>query len=192
MTGERLVGAFFWRRLDQPGHDSCRLFALTNGWLLEGMAVFAEARSACHLSYSVVADKAFRTKRADVVGYIGNRAVDLRIRSAGAGRWRIAGSSAAPIAGCLDVDLGFTPATNLLPIRRLALRVGERADAPAAYVQFPRLRLTKLPQRYERIARDKYAYESPKHGYAATLRVLPIGAVADYPRIFELVDPRLA
>jgi len=152
------------------------------------MAVFSEARRACDLTYSVTADAAFRTKRADVAGYVGNRAVEMRIRSAGAGRWRKAGSSAAPVAGCLDIDLGFTPATNLLPIRRLALRVGESADAPAAYVQFPRLRLTKLPQRYQRISRYEYAYESPRHGYAATLRVSPVGAVIDYPGIFQLLD----
>jgi hypothetical protein len=30
--------AFFWRKLDHPGHDSCRLFKLPKGWLLSGAA----------------------------------------------------------------------------------------------------------------------------------------------------------
>jgi hypothetical protein len=26
------VAIFLWRKLDHPGHDSCRLFKLANGW----------------------------------------------------------------------------------------------------------------------------------------------------------------
>ena len=98
--------------------------------------------------------------------------------------WR---GAATPLAGCLDVDLGFTPATNLLPIRRLALAIGQRAEARAAYLAFPRLRLLVLPQIYRRLSATRYAYESPAHGYSATLHVTKIGAIADYPGVFELV-----
>ena len=183
------VAAFFWRRLDHPGHDSCRLWKLEEGWRLSGAAVFAEARRACHFHYDVIADAAFRTRSAAVAGYVGKKAIAVRIRSAGMARWRVNGVSSAALRGCVDVDLGFTPATNLLPLRRLALRVGQHADAPAAYLEFPRMRFIRLPQRYERTGRDEYAYESPAHGYAETLRVLSSGAVAHYPGVFELVRP---
>ena len=187
----RLRAAFFWRRLDQPGYDSCRLFELANGWRLVGSAVFCEAQRACHFNYTVDADANFLSRRAAVVGFLGNRAVDLLVRSVGPGRWRIAGASTI-VAGCPDIDLGFTPATNLLPLRRLRLRVGQAADAPAAYLNLPALELTTLPQRYLRIARDRYEYESPTAGYAGTLRVSRAGAVVDYPGIFELVNPKRA
>jgi hypothetical protein len=36
------VEAFFWRKVDHPGYDSCRLFRVTNGWRLAGVAVFWE------------------------------------------------------------------------------------------------------------------------------------------------------
>jgi len=88
---------------------------------------------------------------------------------------------------CIDVDLGFTPATNQIAVRRLKLRVGERAEAPAAYVQFPRMNLVRLPQIYQRTGRSTYFYESPTASYSGTLRVLPSGAVSDYPDVFELV-----
>jgi Putative glycolipid-binding len=39
---------------------------------------------------------------------------------------------------CVDVDLGFTPATNTLPIRRLGLEVGEAAGLAVAWLNGPR------------------------------------------------------
>jgi hypothetical protein len=150
--------------------------------------VFREARRACHLQYEVIADAGFRSKSASVVGYFGKKAVEIRIRSSGPGRWRVNGTPNVDLAGCLDVDLGFTPSTNLLALRRLALRVGEHAEAPAAYLEFPRLRFTTLPQRYERVGRAQYRYEAPTVGYAGILKVSSVGAVVHYPGLFELIS----
>lgn len=187
---DRVVATFLWRRLEEPGHDACRLLASGDGWRLEGTGVFRTTAGACCLHYQVLADSQFHTRRALVTGYLGRRAIDLRIDAsgrAGSGRWRLNGEPAPGVDGCLDVDLGFTPATNLLPIRRLALRIGEAADAPAAYLSFPALRFRALPQRYQRTGRYAYGYESPTFGYAATLTVTRHGAVRDYPGLFELV-----
>jgi hypothetical protein len=186
---DRITAIFLWRRLEEPGHDTCRLFCCDDGWRLEGAAVFRAAAGPCCLQYRVLADNRFHTRRATVTGYLGRRAVDLRVAASGrpgARRWRLNGEPVPGVGGCVDVDLGFTPATNLLPIRRLALRIGEAADAPAAYLSFPGLRFRPLAQRYRRVGRDAYAYESPEFGYAATLRVDRHGAVADYPGLFEL------
>jgi len=185
--GAAPTAVFLWRRLDEPGHDACGLWRLDTGWRLSGAAAFREAGRPCHLRYDVLADRAWRTRRATVSGHVGRRAVDLRIASAGRGRWRLDGALQPAISGCVDVDLGFTPATNLLPLRRLALKIGERADAPAAYLEVPRLRLVVLPQTYHRLSRTRYAYASPTAGYADTLEVSPLGAVIHYPEVFELV-----
>lgn len=187
---QRVIATFLWHRLEHPGHDACRLLQAGDGWRLEGTSVFRTSAGACCLRYEALADRRFRTRRASVVGYLGRRAVDLRIQAAGpagSGRWRMNGEPVAGVDGCLDVDLGFTPATNLLPIRRLALRIGQEADAPAAYLTFPGLRMRPLAQRYRRVGRDAYAYESPSFGYAETLRVNRQGAVVDYPGLFQLV-----
>ena len=187
---DRITAIFLWRRLEEPGHDTCRLYCCDDGWRLEGTAVFRAATGPCCLQYRVLADNRFHTRRATVTGYLGRRAVDLRVAASGrpgARRWRLNGEPAAGVDGCLDVDLGFTPATNLLPIRRLALGIGEAADAPAAYLSFPALRLRTIPQRYQRTGRHTYAYESRTFGYAATLTVTRHGAVSDYPGLFGLV-----
>ena len=181
---------FLWRRLDEPGHDCCALWAVPGGWRLGGAAAFRERGQACQVHYEVAVDRQWRTRRAAVRGHAGRRAFDIRIARAGRGRWRLDGALVPDIHGCLDVDLGFTPATNLIAIRRLALRIGERAEAPAAYLQFPELRMVTLPQTYRRIAKHRYDYASPTAAYAGTLEVSALGAVVRYPGVFELVPAR--
>jgi hypothetical protein len=177
----------FWRKLDSPGHDSCRFFKLADGYRLRGAAVFLESGLVCHLQYDVIADAAFRTRSACVAGFVGKTSVELRIQTSGDQRWEVDGKHDSRIDGCLDVDLGFTPATNLLPLRRLALRVGQEAEAPAAYLEFPAMQFSVLSQRYKRLSRTAYAYEAPRFGYRGILRVSAIGAVVQYPGLFELV-----
>jgi hypothetical protein len=184
---EAPAAVFFWRRLDNPGYDSCRFFHSEDGCRLSGAAVFREGRLACHIRYEVLADNSFRTRSASLQGYVGSKPVDLRLRAIRGGRWTVNGVEQPAIRGCIDLDLGFTPATNLLPLRRLALRTGQEAQAPAAYLPFPKTEPIILPQRYKRLSRNEYDYESPRHGYRATLRVTPLGAVADYPGVFEML-----
>src|SRR5262245_23152843 len=154
-AGELLkpTAAFFWRKLDHPGHDSCRLFRVSNGWRLSGAAVFWDDGRPCHFHYEVVTDTAWRSRRAYIAGFLGNERIDLRMRAIGNARWRVAGKPQDNVAGCVDVDLGFTPATNLIALRRLSLKVGQYAEAPAAYLEFPKMRLVKLPQTYKRVGR---------------------------------------
>jgi hypothetical protein len=187
LSGSKPIASYLWKRLDQPGLDGCSLFRLASGWRLSGMAVFREQRKTCHFNYDVTTDGAWKTREARVSGYVGRRKVELRIRPGRNGHWRINDQVRKGMTDCIDVDLGFTPATNQIAVRRLALRVGERAEAPAAYVQFPRTNIVRLPQVYRRTGRTTYFYESPTASYSGTLRVLPSGAVRDYPGVFELL-----
>ena len=88
----------------------------------------------------------------------------------------------------MDIDLGFTPATNLLAIRRLKLSVGEQAEAPAAWLALPSLKLSVLPQTYLRSTQLEYEYEAPSVGYKRRLRVSKLGVVEEYPGLFEIAN----
>ena len=189
MTEGKPTAAFFWRRLDHPGHDSCRLFKLQKGWRLIGAAVFSDSGRPCHLLYEVITDPAWKSRRARVAGFVGNRAVELRVSVTNSLRWAVNGKELGNVSGCIDIDLGFTPATNLIAVRRLALKIGQRCEAPAAYLAFPKVRLEKLPQTYHRVSRTQYAYEAPTFGYSGTLTVSPFGAVVHYPGLFEKAEP---
>jgi uncharacterized protein len=181
------TATFFWRRVDHSGADSCRLVKLANGWRIAGAAVFWDAGRPCQFQYEVLADVAWKTRSAGVSGFLGRKAIDLRIRSDRACRWKVNGVAKDSVRGCIDLDLGFTPATNLIVLRRLSLRVGQRAEAPAAYLRFPDMRLVLLSQTYFRIGPNEYDYEAPAVGYRGTLQVERSGAVIRYPGLFERV-----
>ncbi|MDX1552327.1 MAG: putative glycolipid-binding domain-containing protein [Marinobacter sp.] len=173
-----------WRRLDVPGHDACQFVPSKDGWTLRGSAVFLEGGQVCQLRYEVAADRSFQTREAAVAGWLGETELDLRVCAIGNGAWTVDGVDQPQLAGCVDLDLGFTPATNFLPVRRLALRVGEEAQAPAAYLAFPQLKFEVLPQCYKRVSDTAYEYQAPSAGYSGILEFSAQGIIVSYPGLF--------
>ncbi|MCI0423784.1 MAG: putative glycolipid-binding domain-containing protein, partial [Acidobacteria bacterium] len=152
--------AVLWRRLDQPGHESGRLFFQNSCWHLTGTAVFAHNRQPCRLDYVVVCDSGWQTSSGKVAGWVGNEAVEIELSVDSARRWRLNGTECPEVAGCIDLDLNFSPSTNLLPIRRLGLAIGQEAEVRAAWLRFPGFTLEPLAQVYRRIDVATYRYES--------------------------------
>lgn len=169
-----------WRRLDQPGHDAARLAPRDGGWRLSGAAVVAYDGTPCALAYSVDLDEGWRTLAGTVEGWVGDRVVMVRVAVDGAGRWWYNDVECAQVAGCVDVDYGFTPATNLLPVRRLAPAVGESVPVRAAWLRFPELTLEPLEQSYRRTGDRAYLYESGHGAFRANLEVDAEGMVVRY------------
>lgn len=174
-----------WKRLDTPGHDACRLDGNGAGWTLDGTAVFRHDGAPARLTYRVVCDPAWRTLRGRVAGWIGVQPVAFRIARTDSGVWTLNGLMVSGLDDCVDLDLGFTPATNLLPLRRLDLADGHSAEAPAAWLHLSAGMLAVLPQRYERRSRTTYWYEAPSVHYAALLEVASTGFVLRYPGLWE-------
>lgn len=177
-----------WRRLDLPGHEIARLQPFDDGWKLSGTAVFACEHGPAMLDYVVICDAAWRTNSATVKGVIGNREVDVAVSADANRRWRLNGTERASVEGSLDVDLGFSPSTNLLPIRRLQLAVGDQANVNAAWLPFPALELEPLAQVYRRVAESMYRYESGGGRFERSLEVNDAGFVTSYPGMWE-VEP---
>lgn len=175
-----------WRRLDVPGTDECRLDPGGQGWRLTGVAEFGAPPDAARLRYRVDANAAWETLYAEVEGQVGSRPLHLVVQRSASGDWTVNGRPAPALRGLVDVDLGFTPATNLFPLRRLALRPGESADAAAAWLDDETWRFRPLPQRYERRAVHGYWYESPAAGYAGLLTVTDDGFVREYPGLWRM------
>ena len=182
-------GAILWRRLDTPGHDACRLNRTDQGWSVEGAAVFLHHGAPARVAYRVECDHDWLTRAGRVSGWIGTRPLDLRVARTVAGVWTLDDATVPGLDTCVDFDLGFTPATNLIPLRRLALADGQAADATAAWLDVSAGALTALPQRYARRTRTAYWYEAPTVGYAALLEVTPDGFVRRYPGLWE-AEPR--
>ncbi len=168
-----------WERLDRPGHESARLWSRGSDVVLEGSAVFGHEGSPCRLDYFVAVDGRFRTSRGSVRGWLGERAVELDI-AVEAGRWTMNGALCPEVEGAIDLDLNFSPSTNLLPIRRLDLDVGREAAVRAAWLRFPSFDLRLLEQTYLRLSPSRYRYRS-EGGFEAELVVRASGFVTSYP-----------
>ncbi len=178
--------SILWRRLDQPGHDAALLTERATGATLEGMAVFKESGRPCRLHYVVECDAGWRTVSARVTGSLDTTLVDLAIGADGTRAWRFNGQSCPAVHGSADVDLSFTPATNLLPIRRVKLATGQRAEVSAAWLRFPELTLEPLDQVYERVSEFTYRYSSRQGSFVALLETNATGFVTHYPNLWQL------
>lgn len=103
------------------------------------------------------------------------------------GAWTVDGEERPDLGGATDVDITATPATNALPIRRLGLAVGSRADIEVAWVQVPSLEVRLGRQRYTRVGPRAYCFESRDREFRRTLTVDADGFVLSYPGLFERV-----
>lgn len=158
-----------WKRTDCEGHEA----ALLDGTMLRGMAVLPDAA----LTYRIECDEQWRTISATVQGWWNERELDLTLTSHD-GRWTMNGRHVPAVDGCIDVDLNFSPSTNLLPIRRLQLAIGEQASVNAAWLRFPSFTLERLEQSYTRTGERTYQYKSAS--FTAEITVNEAGLVLDY------------
>lgn len=92
------------------------------------------------------------------------------------------------IAGCTDIDLNFSPSTNLLPIRRLGLAIGEEKAIIAAWLRFPGFHIEPLQQSYRRLSQDSYRYQSGGGRFETELKVNSHGFVTLYPALWQLEE----
>jgi hypothetical protein len=170
-----------WRRLDRPGHEAARLVDKDSQWELSGTAVFLHERQPCRLDYQVVCDQEWRTLAARVAGWVGSQTVEIEVAVDSAQRWQLNGAACPQVEGCVDIDLNFSPSTNLLPIRRLHPVVGQEVAVRAAWLRFPSFALEPLEQVYRRLDTGTYRYESAGGRFTAELVVDASGFVAFYP-----------
>jgi hypothetical protein len=170
-----------WRRLDAPGHEVAQLVRTPAGWRLSGVVLLADDGRPCRLDYRIECDAAWHTERLQLSGHLGSEPVALELTRAADGEWRADGRPVPELRGCVDVDIAFSPSTNLLPIRRLELAVGDSAPVRAAWVRFPALNLEVLEQVYTRLAADTYRYESADGTFRRDLTVNAEGLVTEYP-----------
>lgn len=173
-----------WRRLDLPGHEIATLDELDHGWMLSGTALFSCERGPTRLDYAIVCDSVWRTNSARISGAIGSHRLNLSISVDAERKWNLNGVECGAVEGCVDIDLGFSPSTNLLPIRRLAPAVGEEVTVSAAWLQFPSLSLALLPQVYRREGERAYRYESGGGAFVKMLEVNALGFVTSYPEFW--------
>jgi uncharacterized protein len=179
--------SLLWRCLDHEGHEFFHLLSDSSRWRLAGTAVLSFEGMPCRLDYEIFCDAGWRTTFAHVKGWVGNESVRHEVSVNPSGRWQLDGVERLDLDGCVDVDLGFSPSTNTIPIRRLGLAVGESAPVSAAWLRFPGFALEKFDQVYTRLAESHYRYESGGGQFMRDLEVDADGLVLEYPDLWTVV-----
>lgn len=151
-----------------------------NAWLFRGTILTLAHDAAAEARYEISCDRSFRTRSAaiSVRNAAGEKALQIAAEN---GRWYENGIENQTVAGAIDIDLGWSPCTNTLPIRRLGLEIGQTSgEFMAAWVRFPELTLQPLPQEYVRLGDRQYRYSSRGGAFVANLMVDNEDLVADY------------
>jgi hypothetical protein len=166
-----------WQGLIAPSMERFIAARTHGGCELSGLILQADEEAPYLVRYTIQVDERWRTRNVEIeIEDGGRRAASLT--ADGEGRWSRDGRSLGDIDNCLDVDLEWSPSTNTLPIRRLALAIGESKKVSAAWVQFPSLDVERLDQSYERLEDRRYRYRSGR--FTADLAVDHDGLVLQY------------
>ena len=156
-----------------------------DGHRLRGHSTGFEEGVIWAVTYDITIDSFWITRSARVAARTAAGSQEVLIERDAGGVWRVDGQAVPELAGCMDVDLEASVFTNAFPVGRLGLQVGEAADAPAAYVRIPDLRVERLEQRYARLDddgdRSRYDYASPAFDFYAVLVYDESGLIVDYP-----------
>ncbi|MET0419205.1 MAG: putative glycolipid-binding domain-containing protein [Actinoplanes sp.] len=201
--------SLFWERKDTAGTEHA-LVDTTSGLYARGTAVAIDP-IAYSCRYELRTDEGWATAHLDVTAEGAGWVRSLRLELA-AGRWRAttaeqgnldavlsaAGHPAAGLPGiedpdllygCFDVDLGGSPLTNTLPIRRLGLQKAEAGEAHrilAAWVLLPSLEVVPADHIYTPLADGRV--RSAGEAFSADLTLDDDGFITDYPGLAKRVS----
>jgi uncharacterized protein len=168
-----------WRRTDEVLADEhCTLAVRGSGLSLIGTVLGAEDGVPVRTEYRVLAEGAGLTTAVHVRDLRGFDQRVLTIERSGKGIWTVNGAPTRALKGCTDIDLGCSPSTNTLPIRRLRLAIGASSTIQAAWVRFPELEVLKVAQTYTRL--DEFTYRYASGDFTAELTVDEDGLVTTY------------
>ena len=159
--------------------DSTEEFTLTahkDGYRFSGRTLILHDGIRVEIDYLVEARPDWSTRSASVS--IPALATVFEVNVSQARRWVIDGEHRGELNGCVDIDLGWTPATNTLPIRRLRLARGVPRTTRVAWLKWSELVFMPAEQTYTRRGEGIFTYSSGD--FTADLHVDEQGVVVTY------------
>lgn len=168
-----------WMRTDGSGSDRAVMQDDAGGYRLAGTAIFAFDGVPYEIRYTILTDSEWRTRTVGAHAQMPDGDRRLALNADGTGSWFVGDDPVLDLYGAVDIDLGWTPATNSLAIRRLRLDVGETGETVVARVDFPSHEIQRVMQRYDRLDDHRYRYSSGD--VSEELTVDGNGFVIDYP-----------
>jgi uncharacterized protein len=179
--------ALVWHGVEEWLAEHAQVDVLDDGVFATGVQLGMEPEP-YRLDYLLDVPSGWITRRLELEASGAGWRRSLILEHDGAGRWTANSEPLADVTGALDCDLGFSPLTNLMPVRRSALH--ERAGAEdfvMAWVSVPDLKVHAAPQRYEHVRPGVVRYVSRDGDFTSELEVDDDGLVVRYPRLAERV-----
>ncbi|HWV23904.1 MAG TPA: putative glycolipid-binding domain-containing protein [Thermomicrobiales bacterium] len=176
-----------WRSTGDPGFEHVRIDEGHPEWtVFDSMFVREHEGVVRRGGYTLIVDKAWRVLELRLmVEQAPGSMTALHIMASGDGRWVDANQNPIPaLDGCIDIDIRWSPLTNTLPIRRLALGEEER-EIRVAYVSLPDLDIRPVTQRYRRVDDATVRYWSESLPEGVLIAVDEDAFVVDYPGAFH-------
>src|ERR1700728_3182307 len=177
-----------WSHRDaRSGFEVVYFQRLDTGHQIDGCTTAVEDGQTWFVDYGITLDADWITRGARVTSRSAAGRRSVLLEADGAGHWLVDGEAASHLDGCLDVDLESSAMTNALPVHRMALPIGGRAAAPAAYVRAADASVERLEQEYLRTtdqgSHQCYDYAAPAFEFACRLVYDESGLVLSYPGI---------
>lgn len=175
-----------WRRILDGGSDEyCSLRAEAGEACIEGRLVgLSSELEPFFCSYRIAASPSLTASRQLSVRYeSGNRCRSLALSRTEAG-WAVDGIEPLFVEAD-EIDLEWSPLTNLFPIRRLIERGGESLTMTAAWVRLSELRVERSTQRYDRIDDRTTRYTNLDSGFSALVLHDEQGFPVNYEGVWE-------
>jgi uncharacterized protein len=165
MTGRSLVHHILWHCAVLASSEYASLAETEGDRRFRGLVVLPFGDEPGHIDYDVLCDSDWMPRSCSITVTLPTQIRTIELTSDDVGHWAMNGIAAPHLLGCRDVDLGWTPATNTIPIRRLDLEVGDTASIVAAWVRFPELDVVATQQHYTRVATDRWRYRSDDYDF---------------------------
>lgn len=165
-----------WNGTDEWRQELCELTLADDGLVATG-AQLGNTPKPYRAAYELEVRGGWVTRRLRVeVAGVGT----LELRHDGKGTW----SGAQGLDGVVDVDLAYSPLTNVMPVRRHALHAEPGAvDLELAWVSLPDLKVHRSAQRYEHLEPGRVRFSSGD--FSADLELDEHGLVVRYPGLAQ-------
>ena len=159
-----------------------------NTWIVSSTVIISlDKRTSYKITYNMELSSSWIVKKCQMEIEKNGSKTSLIVEHDKEKDWYINNNRQELFKSCTDLDLGFTPFTNTIPIHRLSLKIKESSTINALWVQFPSFEIKPFTQKYTRIGEKKYLYETLT-GFKAELKTNEFNFVEDYSPYWKMLS----
>jgi len=182
-----IMTPILWHSAARTSFEYFQIDHRTYGHALRGIVLARLDGEASEIVYDIECDIEWRTRRVSIVQTWNSVVTTVTLLVSERQEWSSGNTLLPALHGLIDVDLAITPSTNLLPLKRLPIAIGDSCETTAAWVQFPSLDVLPLVQTYTRTGEREYTYSAPALDFTARLTFDAHGVCESYGDLWTRV-----